>query len=368
MDRLGALHDAGVSIWLDTLSRDLLESGEFTRLIAECSVTGATSNPSIFEAAITESASYDDQLRDLLKGPERDARELFLELALADVRKAADLLRPVYDQTDGADGFISFECTPDLADDTKATIVQARELWRRIDRPNAMIKVPATAAGIEAIRTLTADGINVNVTLLFAVDRYAQVLDAYQSGLEARARQGLPIASVASVASFFVSRVDAKADACLPEGSPLRGRVAVANAAAAYALYLREMAGPRWQQLAAAGASRQRPLWASTGTKDQAYSDVLYVESLIAPGVVNTMPRATLDAFADHGDAAPSLTGSPGNADVLGDVAAAGVDLARITAELEREGVEKFCSAYAGLLTCIQERTAAMGTAGAHAT
>jgi transaldolase len=355
MDRLQALHDAGVSIWLDTLSRDLLDSGEFARLIAESSVTGATSNPTIFAAAMTGSISYDHQLQQVLDAGDRDPREMFLALALADVRRAADLLRPVYDATAGADGFISFECTPDLADDTEATISQARELWHRIDRPNSMIKVPATAAGVEAIRVLTGDGINVNVTLLFSVDRYAQVLDAFQRGLEERTREGRPIRGIASVASFFVSRVDTKADAMLPEGSSLRGTVAVANAGAAYALHTQEMAGQRWQHLAKAGARSQRPLWASTGTKNPAYSDVLYVESLIAPGVVNTMPRSTLEAFADHGDATPVLAGSPADPSLLSRAAAEGVDLDRITAQLEREGVESFCTSYEQLLTSIEK-------------
>jgi transaldolase len=288
MDRLGELRDAGVSIWLDTLSRDLLDTGEFSRLVTDCHVTGATSNPTIFAKAITGSDAYDSHLTRLLAAGEGDTRELFFALALDDVRHAADILRPAYEGSDRRDGFVSFECTPDLADDTAATIAQAHDLWNRLQRPNSMIKVPATAAGVPAIETLTADGLNINVTLLFSVDRYRQVLDAYQAGLETRVRRGQAVDHIASVASFFVSRVDTKVDERLPGHSHLRGRAAVANAAAAFSTYQRSIATERWQQLAAAGAHVQRPLWASTGTKNDAYSDVLYVEQLIAPGVTST--------------------------------------------------------------------------------
>jgi transaldolase len=278
-------------------------------------------------------------------------------LALDDVRRAADILMPVYERTGGSDGFVSFECTPDLADDTDATIAQARDLWARLQRPNTMIKVPATASGVPAIERLTAEGVNVNVTLLFSVDRYEQVINAYQAGLEARVAAGQSIGHVASVASFFVSRVDTKVDAQLPRDSVLRGRAAVANATVAFTTYRRSIAAERWQQLAAAGARPQRPLWASTATKDDAYSDVVYVESLIAPGVVNTMPQATLDAFADHGTASNTLTETDDIAvKSLSQLRDAGIDLVRITAELEREGVESFCDSYAQLLACIEKR------------
>jgi transaldolase len=367
MDRLGDLHDAGVSIWLDTLSRELLDTGEFSRLITECHVTGATSNPTIFAKAITGSDRYDAQLTRLLAAGERDPRELFFALALEDVRRAADLLDPIYRLSGGRDGFVSFECTPDLADDTAATVDQARDLWNRIQRPNAMIKVPATAAGIPAVETLTTDGLNINITLLFSVDRYQQVLEAYQSGLERRLRAGQPVDQIASVASFFVSRVDTKVDEQLPEHSPLRGRVAVANAAAAFAVHHRSIAGARWHALAAAGARTQRPLWASTGTKNDAYSDVLYVEELIAPGVVNTMPQSTLDAFADHGATRVTLdVDAP--AGLLDELATARVDLETITRELEREGVEAFCDSYRQLLACIAARAEALGTTTAATT
>ena len=357
MDRLGELHDAGVSIWLDTLSRDLVDSGEFARLVNDQHVTGATSNPTIFAKAITGSDAYGPQLTRLLAAGERETRELFFALALEDVRRAADALHPVYVRSGGTDGFVSFECTPDLAGDTDGTIAQARQLWDRLQRPNVMIKVPATSAGIPAIEALTADGINVNVTLLFSVRRYRQVLDAHQAGLETRLRADQPIDHIASVASFFVSRVDTKVDDKLPGHSPLRGKAAVANAAAAYAEFLRCVAADRWQALAAAGARPQRPLWASTGTKNAAYSDVLYVEQLIAPGVVNTMPQATLDAFADHGTTRPTLQDADPD-DLLARLARADVDLERITTDLEREGVESFNDSYRELLACIARRVA----------
>jgi transaldolase len=364
MSRLQALHDAGVSIWLDTLSRELLDSGEFARLVADYAVTGATSNPTIFAKAITGSDRYDDQLRAALAAGTRDRQELFFELALEDVRRAADLLRPAYDASEGRDGFVSFECTPDLADDTDGTIEQAFELWHRLDRPNVMIKVPATAAGIPAIEELTARGMNVNVTLLFSVARYEQVIDAYIRGLERRLAAGDPIHGIASVASFFVSRVDGKVDPLLPDGSDLRGRVAIANARLAYARYLDRfseepcLADERWLALRAAGARPQRPLWASTGTKDPAYSDVLYVEQLIRPGVVNTMPEATLRAFADHGRADHTLPAAGWADAILRRTREAGINLDAVTAELEREGVRAFCDSYRELLDCIDTKAA----------
>jgi transaldolase len=361
MNRLQRLHNAGVSIWLDTLSRELLDSGAFATLIAESAVTGATSNPTIFAKAITGSDRYDDQVDAAVASGVRDAQELFFTLALDDVRRAADLLRPTYEETDGRDGFISFECTPDLADDTQATIAQALELWGRLARPNVMIKVPATEAGVPAIEELTARGVNVNVTLLFSLARYEQVIDAYVAGLERRAQAGWPVETIASVASFFVSRVDTKVDPLLPAGSDLRGRAAIANAQRAYARYRERFADERWLSLLKAGARTQRPLWASTGTKNPAYSDVLYVESLIAPDVINTMPEATLRAFADHGDVAPSLKAqAPEAAEILRRLEVAGIDLGAVTAELEREGVRSFCDSYRQLLDCAESKAAAI--------
>src|SRR5829696_3200289 len=364
MNRLESLHGAGVSIWLDTLSRDLLDSGAFASLIAESAVTGATSNPTIFAGAIGGSDRYDGQLRTLVASGVREPQELFFELALADVGRAADLLRPAYEASGGRDGFVSFECTPDLAHDTAATVEQALELWRRLARPNAMIKVPATDAGIPAIEELTARGVNVNVTLLFSLARYEQVIDAYVAGLERRLAAGQPVDAIASVASFFVSRVDAKADAVLPAGSELRGRVAIANARAAYGRYRQRFADRRWLALRDAGARPQRPLWASTGTKDPAYSDVLYVEQLVAPDVINTMPEGTLRAFADHGDATHDLSETTATAaETLERAEQAGLDLAAITSELEREGVRSFCDSYHELLHCIEAKKARIATA-----
>jgi transaldolase len=374
MNRLQALHDAGVSIWLDTLSRELLESGAFAELIADCAVTGATSNPTIFAKAITGSDRYDAQLDAAVASGTRDPQELFFELALDDVRRAADLLRSAYEESEGRDGFVSFECTPDLADDSETTIQQALELWARLDRPNVMIKVPATEAGIPAIEELTARGVNVNVTLLFSIARYEQVIDAYLSGLERRLASGKPVDMIASVASFFVSRVDSKTDAVLSAGSTLRGRIAIANARLAYARYLDRfsedpcLADDRWRGLRDAGARPQRPLWASTGTKNHAYSDVLYVDKLITPGAVNTMPEATLRAFANHGDLAQAVSVAGFANATLRRARDAGIDLDAITTELEREGVRSFCDSYRELLDCIEAKvrsSPAVGNAAA---
>jgi transaldolase len=363
---LHRLHDAGVSIWLDTLSRDLLDSGGFAELIHDWSITGATSNPTIFAKAITGSDCYDHQLRELVAGGERDPQELFFALALDDVRAAARLLRPVYDQTQGGDGFISFECTPDLADDTEATIAQATMLWQRLSQPNVMIKVPGTAAGLPAIEELTRRGVNVNITLLFSVERYQQVIDAYLRGLSARAGAGEPVDTIASVASFFLSRIDAKADPVLAADSPLRGRIAIASARVAYQRYLAAFRGAEWERLQHLGASAQRLLWASTGTKNPEYSDVRYVSELIGPGVINTMPDHTLRAFGDHGTVARTLDADPEDAERTLTAAAKEIDLAALTAQLERAGVSSFCDSYHQLLGCIERKlaTGAAATAG----
>jgi transaldolase len=354
---LRELHAAGVSIWLDTLSRELLESGGFAELIADYSVTGATSNPTIFAKAITGSDRYDAQLRRLAGDGPRDTQELFFSIALEDVCAAAGLLRSSYDETGGHDGFVSFECTPDLADDTEATIAQALELWRGLDLPNVMIKVPATPAGLPAIEELTRQGVNVNITLLFSVERYEQVIDAYLRGLEARARAGRPLAPISSVASFFLSRIDTKVDPRLPEDSGLRGQVALASARIAYQRYLRRFSGGEWERLQQLGAKAQRPLWASTGTKNPAYSDVRYVSELIGPDVVNTMPEQTLHAFADHGEVARTVDADPLAAErVLADASAREIDLASVAAELERDGVRSFCDSYKRLLGCIESK------------
>ena len=358
---LRRLREAGVSIWLDTLSRELLDGGGFAELIHDWGVTGATSNPTIFAKAITGSDRYDDQLRGLAGAGERDLQELFFSLALDDVRAAASLLRPAFEGSQGSDGFISFECTPDLADDTEATIAQATSLWQRLGQPNVMIKVPGTAAGLPAIEELTRRGVNINVTLLFSVERYLQVIDAYLSGLSARADAGQPVDTIASVASFFLSRIDTKVDPQLDEDSPLRGQVAIASARVAYQHYRAKFTGPAWQRLRRLGARVQRPLWASTGTKNPSYSDVRYVSELIGPDVINTMPEQTLRAFSDHGAVARTVDADPAAAArILDDTAAAGIDLAAVTAELGREGVRSFCDSYHQLLACIEHKLAAV--------
>jgi transaldolase len=357
---LRRLREAGVSIWLDTLSRELLDTGEFAELIDDYGVTGATSNPTIFAKAITDSDRYDGQLRRLVTGGKRDTQELFFTLALDDIRAAARLLHPAYEDSGGGDGFVSFECTPDLADDTEATIAQATSLWQRLGQPNVMIKVPGTAAGLPAIEELTRHGVNINITLLFSIGRYEQVIDAYLRGLSARAGAGEPVDKIASVASFFLSRIDTKADALLDEDSPLRGQVALASARVAYQRYQAKFTGPGWERLRDLGARPQRPLWASTGTKNPDYSDVRYVSELIGPDVINTMPEHTLRAFADHGAVARTLDADPDGAERrLTAAAAAGLDLAAITAQLEREGVRSFCDSYHQLLGCIERKLAA---------
>jgi len=362
---LRALQQAGVSIWLDTLSRQLLPTGCFERLMRDFGITGATSNPTIFAKAITGSDLYDEQIRSLAADGERDTQELFFALALDDVRAAARALRPVFERSGGRDGFMSFECTPDLADDTDATIAQATDLWQRLDEPNVMIKVPGTRAGLPAIEELTRRGINVNVTLLFAIERYEAVIDAYLRGLAARAAAGEPLEHIASVASFFLSRIDTKVDAQLAEDSPLRGSVALASARVAYQRYLAKFSGPQWERLRDLGAKTQRPLWASTGTKNPTYPDVLYVAELVGPDVINTMPEQTLQAFADHGTVARTVDAEPAQATrTLADAAAAGIDLGDVTAGLEREGVASFCDSYRQLLTCIEEKAAALESVG----
>jgi transaldolase len=361
MSKLQRLRGASVCVWLDDLSRELLESGEFRRLIQGFAVTGATSNPTIFAKAITSSDRYDDQLQALLAAGIRDLQDVFFELALEDVRRAADLLHPIYQVSDGWDGFVSFECTPDLADDAQSTVEQAIAVRDRLDRPNVLIKVAATDAGIEAIEELTARGVNVNVTLLFSLSRYEQAIDAYLDGLERRAAAGEPLSGISSVASFFVSRVDAAVDPRLSPDSPLRGRIAIANAQRAYARYLRTFGTSRWRRLEALGARPQRPLWASVATKDDSYSDVRYVQELVAPHVISTMPLKTLQAFARHGDIGSSLGSDARVAEnLIGQLAAAGIDFVALTGGLERQGVEAFRDSYRQLLSSIEERIASL--------
>ncbi|HET8625093.1 MAG TPA: transaldolase [Gemmatimonadales bacterium] len=355
--RLGEL---GQSPWYDFITRDLVTSGELTRLIAEDGLLGMTTNPTIFEKAIAGGDVYDADVRSLAAAG-RGPAEIVEAIAVADVRAACDLFSPVYRRTDGRDGLVSIEVSPTLAHDTDATIREAERLWGAVGRPNAMIKIPGTRAGLPAITHCIAAGLNVNVTLLFAVERYEEVAAAYAEGLEARAARRQPIARVASVASFFVSRVDTMVDPLLDraggEAAQLRGTTAIANAALAYAAFRRLTAEPRWAALAAAGARPQRPLWASTSTKDPRYSDVHYVEPLVAADTVNTLPPETFSAYRDHGRPAiriqEALAVAP---DQLAALAEAGIDLRDVTARLETEGVSKFAGSYHSLLRGIESK------------
>ncbi len=338
---------AGQSIWYDSISREILKSGGLAKMVADGWVRGVTSNPSIFQKAVAGSDDYDAALAEL-SGRGITPYEAFLQVGGSDIRDAADILRPVYDRTSAGDGYVSFEVQ---ASDTQAMMAEAKRMFALVDRPNVFIKIPGTQDGVKAVEDLIADGINVNITLLFEVEVYEQFVESYMKGLERRLAKGEPIDKIASVASFFVSRVDTKADKILPEDSPLRGKVAVANARRAYKQFLTLFAGPRWQKLANAGAMKQRPLWASTGTKNPAYSDVLYVEELVAPDTVNTMPEATLKAFVDHGKVRPAIMENLDDADrVLKEAAAAGIDLHQVGLELLDEGLEAFGSDFDKLL------------------
>ena len=355
---VAALADLGTSVWLDSLSRAMIESGELERLVRELGVVGVTANPAIFEKAIAGGSEYDEPL-EVLARRGLDVTAAYESLAVEDVRAAADVLRPVHDRTNGLDGYASLEVAPDLAHDADATLASALDLWRRVDRPNAMIKIPATPAGVEAIRRATAAGVNVNVTLLFSVEAYAAVADAYLAGLEERVARGEPIDGVVSVASFFVSRVDSAVDPLVAERGreDLAGRAAIANARIAYTRFRELHSGERFAALAARGAQAQRPLWASTGVKDARYRDTMYVEELAGPDTVDTMPLATLEAFADHGHARDALTGSEQNARrTLAELREAGVDLDRVTDRLLFEGIEAFDVAMGRLLASIDRR------------
>jgi transaldolase len=357
--RLGLL---GQSVWYDYITRDLLTSGKLTRLITEDGLRGMTSNPTIFDKAIAGSRLYDDDIR-RLSDQSRSPGEIFEALAVADVRAACDAFMPLYQESGGTDGFVSLEVSPTLANDTEGTIHEAERLREAVGRPNAMIKIPGTRAGLPAITHCIAAGINVNVTLLFSVVRYGEVIDAFLAGLERRLDSGPPLASVASVASFFVSRVDGKVDALLDRtpSHPLRGKIAIANACAAYQLFDQTLNSARWERLAHAGARPQRPLWASTSTKDPRLPDVYYVEALIAPRTVNTMPPETLEAYRDHGK--PALRIQEGVASAPAQLAAlaeAGIDLDTITRELEEDGVAKFAASYAAVVAGIEAKAGAL--------
>jgi transaldolase/glucose-6-phosphate isomerase len=361
MNPLQELRRFGQSVWLDYVRRGLIESGELKRLMDESAVSGVTSNPTIFNKAISGSTDYDRALRALVEGGERNARTLFLQLAVEDIAMTADVLRPIYDETKGGDGFVSLEASPELAHDTAGTIAEVKDLWARLARPNVMLKVPGTVEGAPAVEELTAQGININITLLFDVKAHEAVALAYIKGLERRLEAGKPIDSIAGVASFFVSRVDTAVDAMLPEKSPLRGKTAIANAKIAYQIFKRLFSGPRWERLAAAGAHVQRPLWASTSTKNPAYSDVLYVEGLIGPDTVNTMPESTLRAFADHGRVRPTLEEDVGEAErVIASLPDAGIDLDAVTAKLLEDGIQAFRNDYDKLLETVDAKCRAI--------
>jgi transaldolase len=354
---LHGLAAAGVSVWSDQISREMLDSGELERRIVEDAVSGVTSNPSIFEAAIVDASDYDDELKSLLEAG-TDAEDIVKTLMAADLNRACDLLLDVYRATDGTDGFVSVEVSPTLANDTDASIAEARDWAKQISKPNLLIKVPATPEGIPAIEKLIGEGISINITLIFSLERYREVMNAYISGLETFAAAGGDTSKVASVASFFVSRVDSEVDRRLEElGSDealeLRGVTAVANARAAFGDYLDVFTSDRFKDLESKGARRQKPLWASTSTKNPHYNDLLYVESLVAPGTVNTMPLGTMDAYQDHGSPDPQPF-TPQEIEVarvdLARLQAMGVDYADVVQTLEEEGVEKFSASWQGLL------------------
>ena len=355
MNRLQLLSAQGQSVWIDNLSRDLLHTGGLAAMMENDAVVGVTSNPTIFQKAIGQGDAYDEQLKELA-GTVEDPKELFLELSAQDVAEACDLLRPVFDATKGVDGYVSWEVDPTLAYDRDRTYDEAQRLHAWIDRPNLHVKIPATKPGLGAIEDMIAAGKNINVTLIFSLQRYAEVVEAYLRGLERLVASGGHPAKVASVASFFVSRVDTETDRRLEEiGSKaalaLRGKLAVANAKLAYQHYLEAFSGPRWEFLAGKGARPQRCLWASTSTKNPDYRDVMYVEELIGPDTVNTMPPETIEAFQDHGEVALTLAKGIKKARALfEDLAAAGVDVDDVTETLEAEGVQKFADSFADLL------------------
>jgi transaldolase len=358
---LHRLSEHGQSVWLDFLSRELIESGELQRLLEEDAVVGMTSNPTIFQGAIAGGDLYDEQLRACLTEVD-DAKEIFLRLAVRDIQAACGILRRVWDGGGGRDGYVSMEVDPTLAYDRDATIEEALRLHEWIDRPNLFVKIPATEPGLVAIEECIARGRSINVTLIFSLERHKEVMEAYLRGLERLVTGGGDPSRVASVASFFVSRVDTEADKRLDaigseEALALRGRLAIANAKLAYRNYAEVFSGGRWEALARRGATPQRCLWASTSTKNPAYRDVLYVEELIGPDTVNTMPRETIEAFQDHGEVAPTLAQGLAKAErVLADLERVGVDYDDVTRTLEEEGVKKFADSFAQLLAGVQAK------------
>ncbi len=366
--RLHELSEQGVSVWIDSLSREMLETGELARLMKEDAVVGVTSNPTIFEKALSTGEWYDDQLGELLK-TEDDPTEIFLQLAMEDIRRACDLLRPVWDSGKGADGYVSLEVDPTLAYDREATFEQAMRLHEEVDRPNLHVKIPATLPGLGAIEDCLAKGKSINVTLIFSLDRYAAVAEAYVKGLERLVASGGDPTLVASVASFFVSRVDSEADKRLEaiggQATRLQGKLAIANAKLAYRHWQEVFAGPRWEFLAAKGATAQRCLWASTSTKNPEYRDVMYVEELIGPKTVNTMPLETAVAFQEHGKVEPdTITRGVAEArQLLERLAEVGVDYDDVVATLEAEGVQKFADSFEELLEEIRAKRSELAAA-----
>jgi transaldolase len=358
--RLHKLSELGQSVWIDYLSRDLLNSGELARMMKQDAVVGVTSNPTIFQKAISAGDAYDEQLREVL-AEERDAKEIFLRLAVRDVCEALDLLRPVWEKGSGKDGYVSLEVDPNLAYDTEGTVAEAVRLHELVDKPNLFVKIPATKPGLPAIEDMIAKGKSINVTLIFSLERYEEVANAYIRGLERLVAAGGDPSAVASVASFFVSRVDTETDRRLDENGghdELRGKLAIANAKLAYQRYGELFTGERWAFLESKGATPQRPLWASTSTKNPDYRDVMYVEDLIGPMTVNTMPEETITAFQDHGKVALTLEEGIDQAhELFEQIAAAGIDYDDVTETLEREGVEKFADSFAELLEGIRAKS-----------
>jgi transaldolase len=353
--KLHKLSALGQSVWIDFLSRDLLQTGELEQKMRDDAVVGVTSNPTIFQKAISQGERYDAQLKEILDSGETDPKEIFLQLSSHDIADACDLLRKVWDGGQGLDGYVSWEVDPTLAYDRDATIAEAKRLHEWIERPNLYVKIPATEPGLGAIEEMIASGRNINVTLIFSLDRHKEVMEAYIRGVERLVDAGGDPATVHSVASFFVSRVDTETDKRLDaiggDATQLKGKLGVANAKLAYENYLETFSGPRWEALAAKGATKQRCLWASTSTKNPEYRDVLYVEELIGPETVNTMPEETIEAFQDHGDVAPTLTQDVDAARKLfDDLRDAGIDYGDVTDTLEREGVQKFSDSFEELL------------------
>ncbi|HEY5325783.1 MAG TPA: transaldolase [Mucilaginibacter sp.] len=358
INKVKQIHSFGQSIWLDFIDREIIASGNLKKLVDEDGVCGVTSNPAIFEKAITSSSDYDDQIR-TLSDSDKTNEEIFFGLAITDIKNATDVFKGVFDDANGADGFVSLEVSPFLALDTEGTIKQAEQLWKAVDRKNVMIKIPGTKPGLAAIRQSIAKGININVTLLFGLPRYEEVAEAYIAGLEDHLAAGHSIGHISSVASFFLSRIDVLIDPMLDEKGlgDLKGEVAIASAKKAYEIYKRVFSGPRWEALAAKGAQVQRLLWASTSSKNPAFKDTKYVEALIGPDTVDTVPLETIVAFRDHGVAANTLeVGLDKATQTLNRLKNNGIDIDAITQQLEDEGIEKFNKPFEKLLQAIEDQ------------